>query len=271
MSDLAGPSTCATRTTRWAQRNATGVLFADAEAAGSTPRGLALKERLHHKIVVDHLPLAYAIARHYWVPAYDLADLRQVAAVGLVKAVKRFDLGRYTPFVGFAYPYISGEVRRHLRDNEWVVRPPRSVQEHRQLVFAVESQHTQPTGRSLQVRDLARLTGLSPMAVSEAIALQTHLRPDSLDSIVQGTADRTLADEIGRKEVGYDSVDLSSTLRPAIDALSHREKQIIYLRFFEERSQAYIGSVLGVSQVHASRLLKATLGKLANALEGSFP
>ncbi|WP_394816070.1 sigma-70 family RNA polymerase sigma factor [Clavibacter michiganensis] len=166
------------------KRRLTHDRFVRAAAAAEDPAGDAERRCLHDQIVLDHLELADQLARQHSGRTHDWSDLRQVGYLGLVKAARRYDPGFGAPFVSFAIPTISGEIKRHLRDNGWVVRPPRHVQELRHALLAVVPALTQRLGRTPTDAELAAHTGHAREEVVEALAAHSSLRPASLDFTV---------------------------------------------------------------------------------------
>lgn len=224
------------------------------------------RERIHQKIVVEYLDVAEAIARRYSKRSHESSDIRQVACVGLVKAVRRFDFGRGDDFVSFAVPTISGEIKRHLRDNGWFIRPPRHIQELHSLLLTEVPRMTQELGRSPAPREIARNLGESTDRVSEALNCQASLRPVSLDVGVHDDGNLTLGDTLGVADLGLERVELNATLRAACLQLTVRQRRILYLRFFKEQTQTEIARELGVTQMQVSRLLTQIMDRLRNEL-----
>ncbi|WP_241535250.1 sigma-70 family RNA polymerase sigma factor, partial [Clavibacter michiganensis] len=185
------------------KRRLTHDRFVRAAAAAEDPAGDAERRRLHDQIVLDHLELADQLARQHSGRTHDWSDLRQVGYLGLVKAARRYDPGFGAPFVSFAIPTISGEIKRHLRDNGWVVRPPRHVQELRHALLAVVPALTQRLGRTPTDAELAAHTGHAREEVVEALAAHSSLRPASLDFTVHEDEGISLADTIGADDPGY--------------------------------------------------------------------
>ncbi|HAQ59445.1 MAG TPA: RNA polymerase subunit sigma-70, partial [Microbacterium sp.] len=201
-------------------------------------------------LMLDHLALAEAVARRYFRrnPARD-EDLLQVAYIGLLKAARRFDAERGTSFAAFAAPTISGEIKRHLRDNGWFVRPPRHVQELRSRITEAVPRLAQGLGRMPGLPELAEDLGASAHEVQEAIQCAEHLYPASLDVVVSEDRDMTLADLIPGDGEELEHAELAAILSVAVRALSPREQRVVHLRFFEDRTQQEIAVELGVTQM----------------------
>lgn len=237
------------------------ALFSEAAEAPEAER-----QRIQRRIVIEHLDVAEAIARRYAGRSQEWGDIRQVAYVGLVKAARRFDSSKGDDFVSFAVPTISGEIKRHLRDNGWFIRPPRRIQELRSVLLAEVPRMTQELGRTPALDDIARDLGESHATVSEALNCQESLRPVSLDVTVHEGEALTLADTIGGTDAQFERAELSATLHSACRHLSARERRIVYLRFFQEQTQSEIARELGVTQMQVSRLLSKILGRLRDEL-----
>ncbi|UDM10332.1 sigma-70 family RNA polymerase sigma factor [Clavibacter michiganensis subsp. michiganensis] len=244
------------------KRRLTHDRFVRAAAAAEDPAGDAERRRLHDQIVLDHLELADQLARQHSGRTHDWSDLRQVGYLGLVKAARRYDPGFGAPFVSFAIPTISGEIKRHLRDNGWVVRPPRHVQELRHALLAVVPALTQRLGRTPTDAELAAHTGHAREEVVEALAAHSSLRPASLDFTVHEDEGISLADTIGADDPGYARAERTVLLDAARGVLSDRDRRILHLRFVDECSQSEIAAELGVTQMQVSRLLARILGAL---------
>lgn len=218
------------------------------------------------QLVTAHLGLAQAVAARYFRhdPARD-EDLVQVAYVGLVKAARRYRPGFGAGFAAFAVPTIAGEVKRHLRDHGWMVRPPRAHQDLNRRIAHTVPQLTQDLQRVPSRDDLARELGESPAAVAAAGACDGCLRPASLDAAV-GDSSATLGDLIADDHGDENAADRRILLWAALRTLAPRERRIVYLRYFEDLPQHSIAERVGISQVHVSRILRRTLEQLHLAI-----
>lgn len=220
------------------------------------------------QLIERYLPLANRLASRYRNSGEAMDDLRQVANLGLVNAVDRYDPSA-GPFTRFAVPTILGELKRHFRDKRWAVRVPRSLQERTMdVTTTIEHLYTE-LGRSPTPRDVAAHTGLALEEVLEAMDLSTAYAPAPLDAPV-GSDDegsRTLADTLGSDDGRYELVELGHSVAPAFRALPEREQAILRLRFEEDLTQAEIAERVGISQMHVSRLIRRALGRLAAAAE----
>jgi RNA polymerase sigma-B factor len=223
----------------------------------------AARSALLDEVILLNRCVAEAIARRYRGRGVSDDDLQQSAFEGLVKAVRRFDPDIRSEFLIYAVPTIRGEVRRWFRDQGWMVRPPRRLQEMQWKVNRGIEDLEKQAGREPTVDELAAHLRCSPREVDETLQSYGCFRPASLDHELTRTSGRALADLIADAPGSERSaVDARVTLAPAVRRLSERDRQIIYLRFFEDRNQREIAAVLGISQVHVSRLLRSILREL---------
>ncbi|MEV1079674.1 SigB/SigF/SigG family RNA polymerase sigma factor [Streptomyces sp. NPDC050211] len=222
------------------------------------------RSALRQEVVCAWMPMAVRLARRYRHRGETFEDLKQVAQLGLVKAVSRFDPSLGTAFPSFAIPTILGEVKRHFRDELWVVHVPRRVQELRGQVRSADHELSTSLGGSIPaVHEIAAHAGLTEADVLLGQGALESFTALSLDALPGGSADSyPLADTLGGMEPGFDRVVNRETLRPLLRALPERERQILYMRFFCEMTQARIGLQLGVSQMHVSRLITRTCARL---------
>jgi RNA polymerase sigma-B factor len=247
-----------------ARRERTASLFL--EAVDGTPEAV---RRIHQMIVIDHMDVADSIARRYSGGRQDWSDLRQVACLGLVKAVKGFDLARGDDFVAYCAPTITGEIKRYLRDHGWFVRPPRAIQELRARIGEALPRLMQELGREPSAQELATCLGEDISKVEEAMASHESMRPSSLDAVADsGDDNASLAETLGRSDEGLERAEVLATIGPVCRRLTPRERRIVYLRFFEERTQAQIGQELHVTQMQVSRLISQILSRLRDDLDG---
>ena len=214
------------------------------------------------------MPLARRLAGRYRNSGESQEDLEQVAYLGLIKAIDRYDpaLG---PFERYAVPSVLGELKRHFRDKGWGIHVPRSLQERSLEIGNAVDQLTARLGRSPTARDIATHTGLSVEQVSEALEVSSAYTPAALDAPHPGDrdGDRTLGDGLGAEDGGYELVELSQAIAPAFRARPEREQAILRLRFLEGLTQTEIGERIGVSQMHVSRLLRRALDRLTAVAE----
>lgn len=215
---------------------------------------------LRNALVTEHLSLAEACARRFANRGEPLDDLEQVAMVGLVKAVERFDPRQGVPFAGFAVPTITGELRRHFRDATWALKVPRGAKDlHVKIPTAVERLQTS-LGRPPTPTEMAEDLGVSVDQVLDALDAGAAYRTSSADT-VEGAA--AVGHAVARgQDPGAVGPEDRVLLTRLLESLPERERTIVWLRFFEDRSQSEIADHVGMSQVHVSRLLRRTLRQL---------
>jgi len=218
------------------------------------------------ELVERFLPLARQLARRYQRTNEPLDDLMQVASVGLVKAIDRFDLSRDVRFTTFAVPTIAGEIKRHFRDRGWMIRVPRDVQELSARLSIVRDRLTRETGRSPTVEQLSKGAHAGVEQVLEALAAADAYRTLSLDEPL-GEGLEAL-DAIGGDDLGFERVEQRHMLRSGLTHLPAREREILHLRFYEGLTQREIADRVGVSQMHVSRLIRRSIESLRKRLAG---
>ncbi|MHB1810250.1 MAG: SigB/SigF/SigG family RNA polymerase sigma factor [Solirubrobacteraceae bacterium] len=222
-------------------------------------------------LIERYLPLARRLARRYQRTDEPMDDLVQVASLGLIKAVDRFDAGREVVFSSYAVPTILGELKRHFRDRTWSVRVPRDLQELALRVDQTASGLSSDTGRSPSVGEIAEALDLDEERVLEALAAASAYRAGSLDAPRAGAQGEepgeTLADSIGSAESGFEQAEQRATLEPLLERVSARERTVLRLRFAEGMTQAEIGARIGVSQMQVSRLIRQSLARLREGLD----
>ncbi len=220
------------------------------------------------ELIARHLPLAHRLAGRYRNSGEPMDDLRQVATVGLINSVDRYDPDA-GPFVRYAVPNILGELKRHFRDKGWTMRVPRSLQENTLLVTKTTDKLYTKLGRAPTPRDVADATDLTLEQVLEAMDLSSAYSPTPLDAPMghDEDGDRTVGDTVGSEDDRYELVELGNSVAPAFRALPQREQMILKLRFKDDLTQAEIAEKVGVSQMHVSRLIRRALGQLSEAAE----
>jgi RNA polymerase sigma-B factor len=232
--------------------------------------GLIRRHRKGDRAALDELiaryqPLATGLARRYAYTSESADDLDQVACIGLVAAINRYDPYRGKSLRAFAVPTILGELRRHFRDAGWSVHMPRPLQERARDVREMTNKMTSELQRSPTPREVAERMSLSVEDVLESRAVRRAYSPDSLDAPPKPGDDDTPRswDSVhGAEDEGYARVETGAVVARAMRALPPREQQIIRMRFGAELSQAEIGNVLGISQMHVSRLLRRSLDRV---------
>jgi RNA polymerase sigma-B factor len=221
--------------------------------------------RLREQLVHRYLPLARYAASQYRRGSEPFDDLLQVASVGLLKAIDRYDPVRGAAFSSYALPTMSGELRRHFRDRSWAVRPPRDLQERALAVDKLHTELTNRLGHSPTVRQVGQALELSDEEVLEAMEASRAIHATSL-SVPRGTDDdgeHTLEASIGVDEAGFDTAEQRAMYERLACCLTERERRVVELRFMEDLTQEEIGKQVGVSQMQVSRVLRQAMAKLA--------
>jgi RNA polymerase sigma-B factor len=206
-------------------------------------------------------PLAEYLARRFFGRGEPLEDLVQVANLGLLKAIDRFDLSRGVKFSTYATATVVGELKRHFRDKGWALRVPRRLQESGMKVGRTVTEMYQELGRAPTVAEIAERTGLSQDEVLEAMETAHAYTTASLDAPTDEEGATSL-DRLGKEEEAFELLEGWTMVAPAIRELPARERNILYLRFFRGLTQTQIADELGISQMHVSRLLSRTLRDL---------
>ncbi|PWI15642.1 RNA polymerase subunit sigma-70 [Streptomyces sp. Act143] len=221
---------------------------------------------LRNRLVRMHLPLVEHLARRFRNRGEPLDDLTQVATIGLIKSVDRFDPERGVEFSTYATPTVVGEIKRHFRDKGWAVRVPRRLQELRLALTTATAELSQQHGRSPTVHELAEKLAISEEEVLEGLESANAYSTLSLD--VPDTDDESpaVADTLGAEDEALEGVEYRESLKPLLEDLPPREKRILLLRFFGNMTQSQIAQEVGISQMHVSRLLARTLAQLREKL-----
>jgi RNA polymerase sigma-B factor len=219
------------------------------------------------RALVELMPLARALAARYAGRGEPLEDLVQVGAVGLIKAVDRFDVERGVEFSSYAVPTIVGEIRRHFRDKAWAMHVPRRLKELSVRLSRVLDELTTELGRSPTVAELAEATGADEEEVIDALDSANAYSTRSLHAPFDDGGEDSLADRLGSEDSGFEDVEDGALIAAGLDALDERERRIVELRFFEEKTQSQIAAEVGVSQMHVSRLLRQALATMRGRIE----
>ncbi len=221
---------------------------------------------IRNKLIEAHLGLVEYLARRFAGRGEPLDDLTQVATIGLVKAVDRFDPGREVEFSTYATPTIVGELKRHFRDKGWAVRVPRRLQELNLRLGSVISQISQDLQRSPTVAEIAQAAGATEDEVLEAL---DSAHAYSLISLDAGANEEGLSyhEQIGTDDEALEALEDRVSVGPLLHRLPPRDRHMLYLRFFKGLTQSEIAKELGISQMHVSRLLAKTLATLRAGLE----
>jgi RNA polymerase sigma-B factor len=225
------------------------------------------RTRVRDELVEMHLPLVEYLARRFRNRGEPLDDLIQVATIGLIKSVDRFDLDRGVEFSTYATPTIVGEIKRHFRDKGWAIRVPRRLQELKLLLTKATGELSQRNGRSPTVAELAAHLEMSEEEVLEGLESANAYSAVSLDA-PDGTDDDSpsVSESLGIQDDALEGVEYRESLKPLLERLPAREKKILLLRFFGNMTQSQIAAELGISQMHVSRLLARTLAQLRDGL-----
>ena len=245
-------------------RERTKALFA---RLAELQTGSAQHKAVRDALVEQHLPLVEHLARRFRNRGEPYDDLVQVATIGLIKSVDRFDPQRGVEFSTYATPTIIGEIKRHFRDKGWAVRVPRRLQELRLSLTAATSELSQRNGRSPTVAELAGHLGLTEEEVLEGLESANAYSTLSLDVPESGDDESpAVADSLGSEDEALEGVEYRESLKPLLEQLPAREKRILLLRFFGNMTQSQIADEIGISQMHVSRLLARTLAQLREKL-----
>jgi RNA polymerase sigma-B factor len=238
-------------------------------------RARAGDERAREELVERYLPLARRLARRYQRSEEPLEDLTQVASLGLLKAVDRYDSRRDTAFSSFAVPTILGELRRHFRDRTWSVRVPRELQELALRVDKTAAALSSEHGRAPTVGEIAAAMHCTDEQVLEALRAAGAYRAGSLDAPRSGAgedaAGESVGEAIGVPESGFERAEERATLGPMLAHISERERLVLTLRFSQDLTQAEIGERIGVSQMQVSRLIRQALARLRESVREEPP
>jgi RNA polymerase sigma-B factor len=225
--------------------------------------------RLRERLVERFLPLARQLARRYQRADEPIEDLIQVASIGLIKAIDRYDPARGVAFSSFAVPTILGELKRHFRDKTWSVRVPRDLQELALKVDRVIAGLSLELHRSPTIAEIAKAAQSTEEAVLEAREAAGAYRATSLHSPRGGEDDAgaTLGDQLGLDEDGFGLAEHRATLDRLLGSVTPREREVLRLRFQEDLTQAEIGEQIGVSQMQVSRIIRQSLTRLRLAAQ----
>ncbi|WLW57816.1 SigB/SigF/SigG family RNA polymerase sigma factor [Streptomyces sp. YU58] len=227
------------------------------------------REAVRDELVTAWLPMAHRIAGRFRDRGESIEDLRQVAALGLVKAIDRFEPERGA-FESYAVPTITGEVKRHFRDRMWALRVPRRVQELRNKVRVARRELTQnPGSPEPSAADIAVHTGLTEDEVATGMEALESFSTLSLDAeLSAGDDGYSLADTLGSSDTSYDVVVDRESAKEGLRRLPERERAILYMRFFEDMTQSRIADHLGISQMHVSRLISRSCARVRDEALG---
>lgn len=230
----------------------------------------AERSRLVDELIEANLAMARTMAARYRNRGVDQDDLEQVALVGLTKAAQRFDASAGHDFLSYAVPTIRGELRRHFRDQGWMIRVPRRVQELQARIATAQDELQSALGRSPRPSEIAAHLDAGLDDVVEALSADGCFRPTSIDT-PSSDGGATIADLLGWEDRGLESVEAKLVLDTAIGRLPERERRILHWRFVDERTQQEIADEVGLTQAQVSRILTRILGRLRADLTGGGP
>lgn len=221
-------------------------------------------------LVETNIGVARSIARRYRNRGIDLDDLEQVALLGLTKAAQRFDASAGHDFLSYAVPTVRGELRRHFRDSGWMIRPPRRVQELQARISRAQQELEATLCRSPRPSEIAVHLDEDLDAVIEALSADGCFTPTSLDlTVAEGSS--SLGELIGAEDRALESTEARIILAPVVRELSDRDRRIVHLRFYEERTQQEIAEAVGLTQAQVSRVLTRILTSLRDGLVEARP
>lgn len=256
------PSSSSSEAAVAARRERTRELF-DLAAATSDPERAA---GLLDEIAVINIPIADALASRYRRRGVDDDDLSAVARLALVKAVRRFDVNAGHDFASFASPTIRGEIKRYFRDNGWMVRPPRRIQEMQAAIASAQRELSLKLGHSPRPSDLAAALDADISDVEEAMSARGCFTPSSIDLPLGPSSDRTISDMLVHDDSSHEAAEARAMLGPLVRRLDARDRHIVELRFFHGLTQSEIAADIGVTQMQVSRLLARILRDLRQGL-----
>jgi RNA polymerase sigma-B factor len=226
-------------------------------------------QRLRDDIIRSQTPLVQGLAARFAGRGEPLEDLLQVGMVGLIKSVDRFDPAHGTPFTAYAVPTIVGEIKRHFRDRGWAIRPPRRIQELRAEAKYAQPRMAQRLGRAPTPSELAAEIGCSQDELTEAVIAGDSYNTSSLDRTFDDDPDEAaLGERLGAEDDDLDFIELREAVKPALDKLPARERKILLLRFYGNKTQREIAAEFGISQMHVSRLISHSIAWLRGEVLG---
>jgi RNA polymerase sigma-B factor len=233
----------------------------------ATPRENPRWEQIRTELVRIHAPLAGHVVRRFTGRNEPREDIMQAAMLGLVKAINRYDTTYGGPFLAFAMPTMIGEVKRHFRDRTWAVRVPRRLQELRLTLGSARQDFIQEHGRAPTVPEISEILGITEEETLETLGAADAYQTVSLDAPAREDTETVPYGElIADDDLDLESVVDRTTLRPLLEKLPERERTILLHRFYGNKTQAEIADLLGISQMHVSRLIGRTLAHLREQL-----
>ena len=218
------------------------------------------------ELVERHLPLVRSLARRYAGRGEAIEDIEQVGAIGLIKAIDRYELERDVALTTYATPNVVGEIKRHFRDRGWTIRIPRALQELNVKMSGAVERLTVRLGRSPTISELAQELDATPEQVLEAVEAGSAYSPVSLSASPGNEEDLDLMEVIGSEDEGFERSEERATLEPALGELPQREREILRMRFEEGLTQTQIAERVGLSQMHVLRLIRRSLESMREAM-----
>jgi RNA polymerase sigma-B factor len=218
------------------------------------------------QLVQRHLPLVRSLARRYANRGEPLDDVEQVGAIGLLKAIDRFELGREVSLATYATPNVVGEIKRHFRDKGWAIRVPRALQELNARMSGTIDALTARLGRSPSIAEIAETLETTSEEVLEALEVGSAYSTLSLSGPPGGEDDSDPLESIGSEDEGFERSEDRASLAPALAQLPVREREILRMRFEEGLPQTQIAERVGLSQMHVSRLIRKALATMRDEL-----
>jgi RNA polymerase sigma-B factor len=226
--------------------------------------------RARDELAERFMPLARQLARRYQRGQEPLEDLVQVASLGLVKAIDRYDTDRGTAFSSYAVPTILGELKRYFRDSGWAVHVPRGMQERIMQVNSTMDVLSRRLGRSPTPAEIGKEIGTTPELVLEALEASAAYEATSLDAPRASESDGdSYADSMGADDEAYEQIEYLETIAPTMRALPERDRLVLKLRFHDDLTQSEIAERIGVSQMHVSRLIRRALARLRTVADAA--
>ena len=218
------------------------------------------------ELIERHLPLVRSLARRYAGRGEALEDIEQVGAIGLIKAIDRFELSREVSLATYATPNVVGEIKRHFRDKGWAVRVPRALQELNASMSGAIERLTVKLSRSPSIAEIAAELETTPEEVLEAMEVGSAYSTVSLSAGPSGGDELDPLETIGSEDEGFERSEARAALAPALARLPPREREILRMRFEEGLPQTQIANRVGLSQMHVSRLIRRSLERMRNQL-----
>jgi RNA polymerase sigma-B factor len=237
------------------------------EELAATPEQDPRWEQIRSELVRIHIPLGRHVARRYTGHSEPREDIEQAAMLGLVKAINRYDPAHGARFIAFAMPTMVGEVKRHFRDHTWTMRMPRRLQELRLALRSARQDFIHENGRPPTIPEICVLLGITEEEVIETLGANDAYQTISLDvPVSEGDDSASLGELIGNDDPQLETVLDRNALRPMLEDLPERERTILLYRFYGNKTQSEIADLLGISQMHVSRIISRTLTGLRDRL-----